>query len=345
MRILLCGFEPFGQRSVNNAWEVVRQFTGRDDVDVIQVPVSFSRAHATLLRALERQHYDAVVMVGETSFTKNAVRLERVAINYMDSAKPDNDGVTADDEPLIPGAPKAYFTTFPVKRVAGALLEQSHKVKVTNSTGTFVCNSIYYNILHHIETNGLQLTPLFVHLPASTEEVTLDEMRDTVAAILAKAKTIKGIDAAKSNSRWSSSSTDEDDDSSSSSSSSSSGSSSLNDSELRQFISDGKSGDIDKMISALEWLYKTEAGLKPKVRALDEEAIKCAVELDKASQEIGKKYDTFTLAGALDSKTDEMSSSQLSRYNKVCGKVVVYFTSSENTSEYNSIYRRLRYGL
>ena len=161
---------------------------------------------------------------------------------------------------------------------------------------------------------------------------------------MAKAKTIKGIDAAKSESRRSSSSADEDEDSSSSSSSSSSGSSGLNDTGLRQFISDGKSGDIDKMISALEWLYKTEAGLKPKVRALDEEAIKCAIELDKASEEIGKKYGTFTLAGALDSKTDEMSNSQLSRYNKVCGKVVVYFTISDNMEEYNSIYRRLRYG-
>lgn len=116
------------------------------------------------------------------------------------------------------------------------------------------------------------------------------------------------------------------------------------DSELSKFISDGKSGDIDRMIDALEWHNSVKAKLKPQVRALDENAIKEAIKLDKASEEIGEKYDRYSLSGALDSKTGEMSNSQLSRYNTACANGVLYFTSKDDTTEYNSLYRKLRYG-
>lgn len=95
--------------------------------------------------------------------------------------------------------------------------------------------------------------------------------------------------------------------SSSSSGSSSSGSSLVSSSELSTFISNGKSGNIDKMLEAFEWLNKTEAGLKSQVRALNEDAIKAAIEIDKANEEIGGKYDTYSLMGALNNMTDKMS--------------------------------------
>ena len=180
MNILLSGFEPFGDRSVNNSWEVAKEFYGASDIDVLKLPVSFNRAHRVVEEALKKQHYDLVLMLGETSTTTDYVRLERLAINYKDSVKPDNDGVSADDEEIIIDAPKAYFTPFPVKKIFLDLKEKGHKVKVTNSTGTFVCNSTYYHILHYISEHNLPQVVLFVHLPVSTEIVSLDEMEQTV---------------------------------------------------------------------------------------------------------------------------------------------------------------------
>ena len=184
MRVLLCGFEPFGDRAVNNAWEIAKAFEGSPHIDVLKLPDSFNKAHRFVEDILRKQHYDFVLMLGETSFTTDYVRLERLAINYKDSSKPDNDGITADDEDLIPGAHKAYFTAFPVKKVAEILKEKEYRVKVTNSTGTFVCNSLYYHILHYIETNQLPIKALFVHLPASTEIVSLEEMKNTINAMI-----------------------------------------------------------------------------------------------------------------------------------------------------------------
>lgn len=184
MRVLLCGFEPFGDRVVNNAWEIAKAFEGSPDIDVLKLPVSFNRAHRFIEGVLKKQHYDFVLMLGETSFTPDYVRLERLAINYKDSSKPDNDGITADDEDLIPGAPKAYFTAFPVKKVAEILKEKEYRIKVTNSTGTFVCNSVYYNILRYLSENNLPQIALFVHLPVSTEIISLNEMKDSISALI-----------------------------------------------------------------------------------------------------------------------------------------------------------------
>lgn len=184
MKTLLAGFEPYGDRDINNAWEVVKLMKSSPDVDVLQIPVSFCRAHQVVIEAISQKDYNLLIMLGETSFTLDKVRMERVAINYKDSTKPDNDGKTAYDQPLIEGAPAAYFTGFPVKRVCSDLVEKDFKVKITNSTGTYVCNSLYYNILHHISQNDIPLTALFVHLPASTELISVKEMKDTIEAII-----------------------------------------------------------------------------------------------------------------------------------------------------------------
>ena len=184
MKVLLTGFEPFGERKINNAWGVANGFSGCPDIDILKIPVSFKRAHNKVIELLHSGIYNLIVMVGETSFTKDYVRLERLAINYKDSNLSDNDGVIADDECLICNAPMAYFTKFPVKKTAEALKTEGYKVKVTNSTGTFVCNSLYFNILHYLATHNSSSTALFIHVPASEEVISVDEMKTTVKAII-----------------------------------------------------------------------------------------------------------------------------------------------------------------
>ena len=184
MTILITGFEPFGCHKTNNSWEVVKTFKNRDRVKVLCLPVSFSRAHYDVIDQLEKQYFDVIIMLGETSVSEDYIRLERVAINFKDSVNGDNDGENPDEEILINGAPVAYFTKFPVKKVARQLKEAGYPVKVTNSAGTFVCNSLYFNILHYIEKNQLNTKALFVHVPASTQVMSLKEMKNTLEEIV-----------------------------------------------------------------------------------------------------------------------------------------------------------------
>lgn len=184
MNVLLCGFEPFGERMVNNAWEVAKKYEGIEEIKVLKIPVSFRNAHEIVIGEINKNLYDLIIMLGETSFTPDNIRLERIAINYKDSTRPDNDGIVADDESIITLAPKAYFTHFPVKRICDIIKGKGFKIKVTNSTGTFVCNSLYFNILHYIETNKLTTKALFIHVPATTEVISLKEMKNTLDEII-----------------------------------------------------------------------------------------------------------------------------------------------------------------
>lgn len=146
---------------------------------------------------------------------------------------------------------------------------------------------------------------------------------------MAKAKEIKGLEAIEYRKSPDSPTTD----------------GSVSSSDLSTFISNGKSGDIDMMLDALEWENSVEAALKPQVRSLDENAIKTAIEIDKASEEIGAKYDRHNLSGALDTMADKMTDSQRSRYRSAIANMVFYYNASEDGTEFNNLYRKLRYGI
>lgn len=183
MKILLSGFEPFGNRDVNQSWELAKQYLGHDDYKVIKLPVSFSNAHRVLIEEYENGQYDMIIMLGETTITRDVLRFERVALNLMDSTGSDNDGVTANENFILKNGPTAYFCTFPVKQTVEYLKGKGYKVRISNSAGTFVCNSLYYNILHYLKDTGRNIPALFIHLPVSTETVSLRERKDILSEI------------------------------------------------------------------------------------------------------------------------------------------------------------------
>ena len=184
MTILITGFEPFGSRKTNNSWEIVKSIRNRNEIKVLQLPVSFSRSHCLVIDQIEKQHFDIIIMLGETSVSIDHIRLERVAINFKDSINGDNDGLKPDEEILIKNAPNAYFTKIPIKKIVDKLKEANYPVKVSNSAGTFVCNSLYFHILHYVETNKLMTIALFLHVPSTTQIISLEKMQNTLDEII-----------------------------------------------------------------------------------------------------------------------------------------------------------------
>lgn len=186
MRVLITGFEPFGSRSLNNSWEIIKSFEDREGIDILLLPVSFSRAHKIAIDKISKGNYGLIIMIGETSSNNDYIRLERLAINLKDSINPDNDGEVANENPLLHNCSNAYFTKFSVKESAKYLKELGYKVKVSNSAGTFVCNSLYYHVLHFLNTNNAPSTALFIHVPATTEILSLENMKNTLEALINK---------------------------------------------------------------------------------------------------------------------------------------------------------------
>lgn len=166
LKVLITGFEPFSDYIENSSWEVARQVAscGVEGAEVVaeQLPVSFVRVGEALVCAIELHTPDLVIMLGQTTIT-DCVRLERVALNMMDSAMGDNDGVKPDEEPIYKGEESALFTSLPIKRLHSAIEAKGINVKISNSAGLYVCNRTYYEGLRICRERGARA--IFVHLP------------------------------------------------------------------------------------------------------------------------------------------------------------------------------------
>lgn len=173
MKVLVTGFEPFGGETINPSWEAVKELPDKiENAEIIkhQLPVTFKGVKEKLPKIIEDVRPDVVVLTGQAGGRVN-ITVERVAINVMDARMEDNEGYKPEDEPIFENAPAAYFATIPVKRIVNALRENKIPAMVSNSAGTYVCNTAMYTALHHIAIKGLDTKAGFIHVPYIPEQV------------------------------------------------------------------------------------------------------------------------------------------------------------------------------
>lgn len=163
MKILVTCFEPFGGDSVNSsrlAVDLLPDAIGEHAIRKLPLPVSFDRCRGIVFKAITEQNPDIIIMTGQAK--RDAVCLERQAINRAISQKPDNDGKIAGGEKIYPDAADTIRTIFPVDSLVSTLTAQTEMpIKASDSAGTFVCNRLYFDVLHRLPAKPA----LFVHLP------------------------------------------------------------------------------------------------------------------------------------------------------------------------------------
>ena len=167
MKVLVTGFEPFGGETANASLEAVRRLPARVgalEIETATLPTSFARAHAALEAAIMRTKPDLVLCVGQAG-DRAALCIERVAINVQDAEIADNDGAKPVDAPVIAGGPAAYLATLPARAVVAALHAEKLPAQLSMSAGTFVCNHVFYGLMHLAATRGQSFRAGFLHVP------------------------------------------------------------------------------------------------------------------------------------------------------------------------------------
>jgi pyroglutamyl-peptidase len=174
-KIMLTGFDAFGGASLNPSWLAVKTLHGRQiaghRVVAVQLPTVFGESLHRLQSLLQQHQPTLVICVGQAG-GRNAISLERVAINVNDAPLADNVGSQPVDTPVVPGAPAAYFTTLPIKAMLAALQRAGVAAEVSQTAGTFVCNHVFFGLMHALATQR----PLrhtrggFVHVPYLPEQ-------------------------------------------------------------------------------------------------------------------------------------------------------------------------------
>jgi pyroglutamyl-peptidase len=169
--VLLTGFEPFNGAAINPSWEAVRALDGWSGpgfaVVARQLPCVFGTALDVLRESIAGVKPDIVIAVGQAG-GRSEISLERVAINVDDASIRDNAGNQPVDTPVAADGPAAYFTTLPVKAIVKALRLRGFPSGVSQTAGTFVCNHVFYGLMH--QTVGQSVKAGFIHVPFLPEQ-------------------------------------------------------------------------------------------------------------------------------------------------------------------------------
>jgi pyroglutamyl-peptidase len=173
MKLLLTGFEPFGNNASNPSQRLVESLP-EDSIKEINLfkvilPVDQAHAPAVLKTNLHKHNPDAVLSFGLAS-GRAKISLERVAINLMDFKIPDNAGKTITDQAVVAGGPAAYFSTLPVRSMLAALQAEGIPAELSLNAGAYLCNQVFYTLMHWLKQGKLPVKAGFIHLPALPEE-------------------------------------------------------------------------------------------------------------------------------------------------------------------------------
>ena len=188
-KVLLTGFEPFGNATSNPSGEIVKQISGDNIVTAI-LPVTYAGSAERLLELIAEHNPNVVICLGQAE-GRTQITPEKVAINLDDARLADNEGVVRNDVKILEDGPDAFFTTLPVKEMVEAANAAGVPAAVSLSAGAFLCNHVFYVAQNKFA--GTEVRSGFVHVPLMDSQgpefpglptMPLDQMVTAVRAML-----------------------------------------------------------------------------------------------------------------------------------------------------------------
>ena len=163
--ILVTGFKPYSGFKRNPSGEIAElldgsYFRGRE-VKGISLEVKHSVIEVDYLKELKKG-YEAIINTGLAPGS-NAVRLEKIAINWQGNTK-DEDGESKEPGNILDKAPDGLFSRLPVEKIVHSLRSAKIPSEVSYSAGTFICNKIFFYSLHYTKARAG-----FIHFPLESE--------------------------------------------------------------------------------------------------------------------------------------------------------------------------------
>ncbi|MBU8712349.1 MULTISPECIES: pyroglutamyl-peptidase I [Brevibacillus] len=171
--ILVTGFDPFGGEAINPAWESVKRLAeveaGEYRIVARQLPTVFGKSVELLLQAIREISPDLVFCIGQAGGRAD-ISIERVAINVDDARIPDNAGKQPIDTPIVEDGPVAYWSSLPIKAIVKEMRAKGIPASVSQTAGTFVCNHLFYGLMHALDKEYPAVRGGFVHIPYLPEQ-------------------------------------------------------------------------------------------------------------------------------------------------------------------------------
>ncbi|RKX34335.1 MAG: hypothetical protein DRP71_07455 [Verrucomicrobia bacterium] len=172
MTLLLTGFGLWGSETTNSSWETIRDL----DPDLPenwsvrrrQLPVDWEQGPPTL-RGLIDDSIGAVLCFGMCG--GNQIRPEQLAANLNDRTRRDAREALPRSDHLVEDGPPAYQTALDTPTLTNELRSADLPTAESRDAGGFLCNAIFYTLMHERERRHASFPAGFIHLPhIGTEE-------------------------------------------------------------------------------------------------------------------------------------------------------------------------------
>ena len=168
--ILVTAFLPFGGDELNPTELVLERlpdFICGRRIRKLLLPVEFLTAGKLAADEFERLSPAAVIMLGQAG-GRRAVTPERRAVNLMEARIPDNAGFEPHGLPVKEGGKAELISTLQIDVIVSAVRAMGLPAEVSESAGTYVCNSVMYSVL---DRSFGRIPAGFIHVPFIREQV------------------------------------------------------------------------------------------------------------------------------------------------------------------------------
>ena len=165
--ILATGFEPFGGEAVNPSWQAVQRLPDSVSGHLVlkaRLPVVWYDA-LTVLEDLVNTHRPRALLLCGQAGGESHMRIERVGVNLCEAKIGDNKGRVLTGEPVVPGGPAAYLSTFPYRDILRRIEGAGIPARFSYSAGCYLCNHVLYGGLHLQATEYPAMNTGFIHVP------------------------------------------------------------------------------------------------------------------------------------------------------------------------------------
>ena len=172
--ILVSGFDAWGDLTANPAWLAVEAakpvLPAGWELCKVRLPVSWDEALDLLLEAWT-EDVAAVLAFGVAPI--EGIALEQIAINLTGGE--DVDGKLPSNTQVIPNGPAGYWSTLPIELLNEGLAHANLPVTNSAHAGTFLCNFLFYQIIHQALWVSPEIPAGFIHLSNLKGECLVDQ--------------------------------------------------------------------------------------------------------------------------------------------------------------------------
>ena len=190
IRILLCGFEPFGSYNYNSSWETIKSYAENANIkgkmEILKLPVSYARAAKLLEKKIDEFNPDIIIAfgMGNPNIVKEPIVLHPIAVNFDDAQIPDNDGILKLEELIRKDGPIAFWSTLPLIAIKRELLSKGILCRIFNFGGNYLSNHIFYELMYISSHRKSIKMAGFIHISPYNENFSYQDSIRAVAIIV-----------------------------------------------------------------------------------------------------------------------------------------------------------------